>query len=111
MKPSLEKRLRDRIKAKPDPRKIDPDAERLTSVAITRDGAVHANFKSHYELRYSLRDENPERGQRGDIDGFMTSKGRFVSREEGRCVALAAGQIGQEWERGGRKLLSSDINW
>lgn len=113
MQSSLEKRLRDRLKERDTPRKIDPNAERLVSVAIQRDGVVHARHKSHYELRMSMNpdDPDPRVGRMGDIEGFMTSQGRFVTRDEGRDVAVASGQLGKEWERGGRKLLSSDINW
>lgn len=111
MKTSLEKRLRDRIAGKPVARKTDPNAERLASVAIERDGKVHDGLKSHYELRCSLGDENPAKSGPMDNEGFMTSRGRFVSREEARLVGVASGQLSPGWAQAGRKLLSSDINW
>lgn len=92
-----------------------PAVERLKAAAILRDGTVHERgFKSHWELRAAL---NPDctgyhhRGLPGDLDGFVTSSGRFVDREQAKAVALAAGQIGPMWARAGRSLLSSDISW
>jgi hypothetical protein len=43
-----------------------------------------------------------------DIEGFLTSTGRFVTRDEAQSIALAAGQIRQLQRR---PLLSSDIDW
>lgn len=42
---------------------------------------------------------------RGFDQGFLTSKGRYVTREEGAEIALAAGQI----ERPVRGLTSEDV--
>lgn len=88
--------------------------ERLTAAAIKRDGDVlERGFKSHYQLRSALdpNDPNPREGKPGDVDGFVTTAGRFVDREQAKKVALAAGQISEHWERATRQLLSSDINW
>jgi hypothetical protein len=47
----------------------------------------------------------------GDIEGFVTTNGRFVDRREAKDVALAAGQIHSSWKTATRKLLSSDVHW
>lgn len=88
--------------------------ERLKAVAILRDGEIlERGFKSHYQLRQAIdadaldhRTSNP-----GDTDGFITTEGRFVDRDEAKDVAIAAGQIHPSWKTAQRKLLSSDINW
>ena len=85
------------IKTKPG------QVERLTSVAIIRDGETLSNgSRSHAELR------NYEAERPGDLCGFMTSHGRFVTRLQAKIVGEASGQVrpGQN-----RELLSSDINW
>lgn len=86
----------------------DPKAERLVSAAIVRDGQTHAGAKSHYEIRSRLGDEFPNTRNLDDEEGFMTSAGRFVDREEAKIVAEEAGQIRPGMQR---ELLSSDINW
>jgi hypothetical protein len=107
---SVERRLRERAEAKgaaPQP----ATSERLRAAAIMRDGTIlERGFKSHWELRAAL---NPERDNHtetvpGDIDGFVTTTGRFVDRAEAQEVAFAAGQISALMRR---PLLSSDINW
>lgn len=88
--------------------------ERLTSVAIKRGDEVHhRGFKSHYMLRAALNPEHKDHRLtvEGDVDGFMTSAGRFVTRREARDVAIGAGQINESWRTAQRDLLSSDINW
>jgi hypothetical protein len=50
-------------------------------------------------------------GRRGDIDGFMTSTGRFVDRDEAKEVAIASGQVHERWKGVSRDLLSSDVDW
>jgi hypothetical protein len=93
-------------------RKPNPSKERLASAAIIRNGETHSGgFKEHWRIRASLGDENPTTSNLYDTEGFLTSAGRFVSRDEAREVALACGQIGQQWRDASRKLLSSDINW
>lgn len=85
--------------------------ERLASVAIQRDGKTHDGLRSHYELRRALGDANPVPSNLNDVEGFMTSKGRFVDRDEAREVGVAAGQLHESWRTSKRKLLSSDIDW
>lgn len=79
--------------------------ERLTAVALKRNGHTHFGHRSHLELRRSLGiDERPT-----DETGFWTSTGRFVTRDEAVPIGVAAGQIPRHFS--GRPLLSSDINW
>lgn len=88
--------------------------EKLVAAVIKRNGEVlERGFKSHYQLRMAIdpNDPDPRHGQPGDIDGFMTSDGRFVDRADAKRVAIAAGQIGASWKGATRQLLSSDINW
>lgn len=83
-------------------------AERLISVAIIRDDVTHDNgSRSHYALRDFMGDECPNTTRHGDLEGFMTSQGRFVDREEAKLVGEESGQCQPQ----GRPLLSSDINW
>lgn len=94
------------------PRKPDRslNGERLVSVAIRRNGNTHHGFLEHWRIRAVLNPENPEptRHVPGDIEGFMTSTGRFVTRREAEPVAVAAGQLSGPL---GRDLLSSDLKW
>jgi len=86
--------------------------ERLKAAAIIRDGEVQERgFKSHYELRQALGDALPQTSNLMDTEGFITTTGRFVDRDEAKEVALACGQIGRMWKGSARKLLSSDIDW
>jgi hypothetical protein len=91
--------------------KPDPNAERLVSVAIQRDGEVHSRgFKSHYALRAALGDKFPQQHHPDDVEGFMTSEGRFVDRHDAKHIAVNSGQIPPSWQKSGRRLLSSDID-
>lgn len=106
----LSHRLRSSARpAKPAPR---PDVERLQSAAILRNDVLYEPpaLRSHYAVRQFINpdDASPHIGERGDIEGFITSTGRFVGRDEAQDVALAAGQIRSKQ---GRPLLSSDIEW
>ncbi len=103
----LSRRLRGGIR--PEVSKIAADVERLVAVAIERDGETHSRgFKSHADLRAALGDADPYTRKRTDLEGFMTSKGRFVTRREAKDIALSSGQIAGEMRR---DLLSSDIDW
>jgi len=95
------------------------EPERLVGCAIVREGKTHPNPEglrfgptSHYEVRAGLRDADPARSCPTDIEGFLTSAGRFVTREEAIPIGVAAGQLHPRWAGArGRKLLSSDLNW
>lgn len=84
---------------------------RLVECAIQREGVQHSGFRSHYELRRNLGWANPEKGQPGDVEGFVDSTGNFLSREQARYVAIAAGQLSSQWTEVRRPLLSSDLSW
>lgn len=87
--------------------------ERLTGTAIKRDGEVKSGFRSHYQLRQSLdpSDPDPRISKPGDIDGFITSTGRLVTRKEARLIAIESGQVSHHWKTATRDILSSDVNW
>ena len=90
--------------------KIDPNGERRVSVAIIRNGVTESRgFKTHADLRRALGDENPYNQKRDDIEGFLTSEGRFVDRQEAKRIAVHCGQLDQWWLNVSRKLLSSDL--
>ena len=85
----------------------DLKVERLVAVAFIRDGETHHGFRSHYELRSSLGDAQPAHPKRGDVPGFWTSFGRFVTRDDAKVIGEEAGQCRPQQ----RELLSSDVNW
>lgn len=90
------------------------EVERLVAAAILRDGKVmERGAKSHWELRMYLNPENYDHSTAipGDLEGFVTSTGRFVDRSEAKLVAVASGQVNPRWKFAERDLLSSDINW
>lgn len=92
-------------------RVADQSNPRLVECAIQRDGVQHSGFRGHYQLRDNLGWPNPEKGLPTDVEGFMDSTGNFLSRDQARHVAIAAGQLGPEWSEVRRPLLSSDLRW
>jgi hypothetical protein len=85
------------------------EAERLVSAAIVRDGKIYGGFKSHAQVRDNvLNDEDPYTSKPTDQEGFVTSTGRFLPRDEALMVAIDAGQVPPSFNR---ELLSSDIKW
>lgn len=79
--------------------------EHLISCAIRRGEGLHTgSFTSHAEIRRMLGDASPYFHTRGDIEGFYTSAGRFVHRDEARLIGEEAGQCSP-----GGELLSSDV--
>jgi len=88
--------------------------ERLVSVAIMRNGEViDRGYRSHTALRLALDPDlwDPSVTVDGDVEGFMTSTGRFVDREEAKDVAADSRQIHESWRNLNRPLLSSDVGW
>lgn len=89
----------------------NPNAERLVNAAIMRgSNEIHTadgTARSHWEVRFDLGDEYPNRRNPDDIEGFLTSTGRFVTRFEAQIIGEASGQCRPQ----GRELLSSDIDW
>jgi hypothetical protein len=81
--------------------------ERLTDVAIIRDGEVYFGGKSHAQIRAKIGDDNIYASKPGDVEGFMTSARRFVDRNEAKLIGERAGQCRPM----ARTLLSSDIDW
>lgn len=78
------------------------ETERLVGVAIIRDGETLSMHEgSHAQLR-GWKDR-----LEGDVEGFMTSTGRFVGRAAAHLIGAKAGQVTQT----GRELLSSDVVW
>lgn len=79
-----------------------PDVERLTGVAIQRGADLLQMVEgSHAQLR-GWKDSEP-----ADIEGFMTSTGRFVGRGVAQVIGLESGQVTVK----GRQMLSSDVVW
>jgi hypothetical protein len=88
--------------------------ECIVAVAIIRDHEVISRgFRSHYELRQALNPELHDHSiaKPGDVEGFVTSLGRFVNRRDAKGVAIASGQISDRWKTVERDVLSSDIRW
>lgn len=85
--------------------------DRLRAVAIRRNGKVHSCAKqgSHYQLRMSLTGDDSR--HLGDVEGFITEAGIFLTRREAVSVGVNAGQLRESWLDGGRDLLSSDVDW
>jgi hypothetical protein len=83
--------------------------ERLASCAIIRDGVIHNGQRSHAQIRAALGDTDAyeQKYRPDDHEGFMTSTGRFVTRDEAKPIGEAAGQC----QPTVRELLSSDIRW
>lgn len=107
------RRVAPRLDLPPTPVNEIP-VERLVAVAIERDGVVlNSGFKSHYDLRAAIGPAGADHSKHveGDVDGFVTSTGRFVDRAGAKAVAIASGQIDEGWKQIRRDLLSSDINW
>lgn len=93
--------------------KIKP-GERLLAVAIIRNGEVRSTqfCRSHRELRQIIDpDGDPNVSLPGDLEGFVTTNGRFLSRGQAVRVGIDAGQLDQRWREARRELLSSDIDW
>ncbi len=86
-------------------------SEKLKAAAIERNGKVWTGARSHWEIRMSLGDDDPRMSAPGDVEGFVTTSGRFIDRNEARQIGVASGQLSPMWRDAARKLLSSDINW
>lgn len=84
--------------------------ERLKCCAIVRNTVLCQGFQAHWQLRQDINPAKPE-GHRGDVEGFMTTFDRFVTRHEAITVGIASGQLHHLWKQATRELLSSDINW
>lgn len=85
--------------------------ERLVSAGIIVSDEPRGGFKSHSEVRSALNMPDPYTSRFDESEGFITDKGRFLSRRGAVPVAVAAGQLDVQWLDVRRDLLSSDINW
>ena len=82
--------------------------EHLVAAAIVRDGTIHSNgARAHYEIRHQLGDDNCSQSNPDDVEGFLSSTGRFLTRREAMVIGERAGQCRPMV----RDLLSSDIRW
>ena len=94
---------------------VQGSMERIVGVALMRNGAMlmgNGKYTSHAELRHAI---NPSlfcsESVKGDIEGFVTSRDRFVNRDEAKSVGVASGQLRPIWKNSNMKLLSSSIDW
>lgn len=86
-----------------------PKVERLVACCLVRGKQmVSRALKSHADIRRFMGDPDPYTEKPGDVPGYFTSSGRFVTREEALPVAIGAGQVPEGFNR---TLLSSDIDW
>lgn len=82
--------------------------ERLTACAIIRNGVTESRgFKAHWEIRAALGDQDPTKPKPDDVEGFMTSEGRFVGRGVAALIGYDAGQV----KHPSAPLLSSEVDW
>lgn len=84
---------------------IDYD-KRIDCAAITQpDGRVWTGKRHHHCIATIIQATGvkPVTGQQG----FVTTSGRFVSREEARDIAIAAGQVTTTLHR--TQLFSEDL--
>lgn len=84
--------------------------ERLKCCAIVRDTVLRQGYTAHWQLRQDIDFSKPD-ARPGDVEGFMTTHDRFVTRREAVVVGVASGQLSAHWKTATRDLLSSDINW
>lgn len=87
-----------------------PSGPYLVACGLIRHGdelGQGAGYRSHAEIRRALGDENPYVEREGDICGFWSSEGKFLTRYQASFVGAAAGQVSRE----GYAILSSDVSW
>ena len=65
-------------------------------------------YIGHRLLREKMADQGLAYSDLSDVEGFVTTEGRFIDRDEAKKIALVCGQIKYD---SGRELLSSDIDW
>lgn len=71
-----------------------PPTEQLKSPAVSFGGTIYEG-PNHAYIRSMIAREHPEfdEGLRMHTDGFVTSRGRFVNRQEGYDLAEEAQQL------------------
>lgn len=88
--------------------------ETIVAAAIRHKGKVYLGT-THAEAFQALEDEVGEKidWRRIDDDGFMTSRGRYIDRNESKLVAAMAEQVSQEETEAEKKgydwLVSEDL--
>lgn len=91
--------------------KVENAPERLTGVALKRDGVIYATSDhEHWALRYSLwPDADTHETMKGRIDdepGFRTNLREWISRAEAAEIGRLSGQVSSQC----RELLSCDVD-
>lgn len=83
--------------------------ERITQVAIRYEGAVYSlpSPNRHHHILLRLAQRNLDRWPISGQQGFVTSTGRFVNRNEAFMIAEKAGQLIRRHKEG--ELFSEDL--
>ena len=94
--------------------------ERISEIAIrdnesedensiwSANGVTHADLREEAASDLNLPEDYEENADRFE-DGFLTSTGRFVDREEAACIATEAGQAKQPLYKDGDGMQHSDL--
>lgn len=67
--------------------------ETIVASAILFDGKVYTGRRHHNVIRTIIDTTGAKKVLSSSPQGFLTSDGRFVDREEGARIAIASGQI------------------
>lgn len=84
--------------------------ERIAAAAIRMQGVVFTGIRHHlimHDMRHThfCKKEHVNDG----VQGFITTTGRFVGREEARVIADAAGQIRYPLPNASERLYSEEL--
>ena len=79
------------------------DPPTITHVAIQYEGKTYKPNRHHHVIRMIGGIQGP------DIQGFLDSNGKFLTREEAVIVALESGQISSDHVIRSGELFSEDI--
>lgn len=82
------------------------DKERITHAAVKAENGMILLGKSHADCFHQAKNTGIEMSQKALDQGFMTSKGRYVTRRDAAFVAIEAGQV-----RHGIEILFSEDLW
>ena len=80
----------------------------VCAAILTKDGAIIMGHRHHNCLN-TIEILGLERGKYPDAQGFITSTGRFVTREEGRVLQERAGIPSAAGQYRGDTLYSEDL--
>lgn len=86
------------------------ELERITHVAIMYKGVMYTKEKPHrhhHIIKDMVDVHKLPKGLAGNVQGFMTSRGRFVDRTEAAVIARNANQLIRPIEGG--KLFSEEV--